>query len=1046
MQLIQRIAKEFSISQLKKVPKKNISYASFDAIKNKINKSSYTNIQKIDKYIEINKNRNKLTLKDLLYFIKHGDKPAEVESVTVYKSSNFNANWSEITHEIQIRRFLKKYPSKPIGLFSHEVIYYYQDGKIDMGKSNKTYFRPSEFKEKPQRGSVYNDLINKILDLNGDGDSSFYIYYPISLLDHFKKIEYKTTLYRDIEIDTKIYNKKIKHRLFKSNDSNTCLYSSVIDFLNTRPNNKIANSIKNKLIKNKSLAKPYTMEESIKLAIEAKSSFTFTDIINDNNITINKNSNNRFNIPLVITRFDHVEYLLNDFEKNYVTSEEYYEIKNNASFYVEKNGSLMTVDKTYAKNITDYKKIVSEWNNKNNMNLNYINHNDGVMNIINNYDYSMHRFFIDNIKDQSYYNLIDISKCYYNMMNPDINKFYNGFPSSAFLNFDISENFDIEYFNKQYDNNIIGFYQIQVVKHIKKHNILSSLLGLTINSYHVMTSEQINKLQHYIVFKFINCSIAPKIDLTCDPVLKQKIDKNNMIASDQNDKKNISIFSKMMGIWKIDGSSYKMEVKTSKDDADFVYNLYDPTKTNRRINKIKNNIFIIEDINENYKTHEHLLIYIHAYCKLNIMDTLLNVEDNDIKNIIAVKLDAIVYDKNYDIKYDNKLYKFSEDAKTNNMIKKKENINHGLDDGLDLDDLFTENERLSKETITLCSYEYTQTKQDTYFISNDNINLGFEKSFLTDQNIVPYSRVIVSIGKGGCGKTYDIIDRSSIEKSKMCYSSCSWLLITNKIKGTNIKGLSINRLTGDRCEKIKDNNIKIILLDEITLNDKKYVDQIIKEYYYAFIFLLGDVTLDGFFYQCSTPDIRVINPSKYNCQIIEYTKTYRFEKKLDNKLNILRENMNILKHNPAKLNMIKNHALELFKDRIFTREEININDDDVCISACKNNKELDEYYINKGTKPRYYIKATNYEKGMYRGAQIETKPDHANYDVKLFKSIHSFQGQELTNDNKLIINIHSNFDYQLYYTALSRSRRCDQIYIIKDSSIDPTPPKTPKTK
>ena len=101
----------------------------------------------------------------------------------------------------------------------------------------------------------------------------------------------------------------------------------------------------------------------------------------------------------------------------------------------------------------------------------------------------------------------------------------------------------------------------------------------------------------------------------------------------------------------------------------------------------------------------------------------------------------------------------------------------------------------------------------------------------------------------------------------------------------------------------------------------------------------------------------------------------------------------------------------------------------------KNNNEetrLSQYFIKKGTKEQYYIKNTDLRRGHFKGQQLETKPDHTNYEIKLFKTIHSFQGLDLNNDNKIIIHIGSNFDFNLFYTALSRARRVDQIVLLNN--------------
>jgi hypothetical protein len=77
----------------------------------------------------------------------------------------------------------------------------------------------------------------------------------------------------------------------------------------------------------------------------------------------------------------------------------------------------------------------------------------------------------------------------------------------------------------------------------------------------------------------------------------------------------------------------------------------------------------------------------------------------------------------------------------------------------------------------------------------------------------------------------------------------------------------------------------------------------------------------------------------------------------------------------------------------------------------------------------YFIKTTNIKKGEMAWAQLPGKPDHNNYLETRFRTIHSYQGLQLTHDNNIIICMDNLFDYNLIYTALSRARRVNQIYI-----------------
>ena len=149
-----------------------------------------------------------------------------------------------------------------------------------------------------------------------------------------------------------------------------------------------------------------------------------------------------------------------------------------------------------------------------------------------------------------------------------------------------------------------------------------------------------------------------------------------------------------------------------------------------------------------------------------------------------------------------------------------------------------------------------------------------------------------------------------------------------------------------------------------------------------------------------------------------------------------------------KLFHIKNYCLTLYKDSIIDIDDITFNPEDVGISSLDEMKIIEEdrltsHFIKNGAKPQYFIKKTVKDAGQLRGQQLDDEPDHDNYEMKLFKTIHSFQGLELDDNNKIVIDMRFNFDFQLFYTALSRARREDQVIIIKDDKTKPKPRRIP---
>jgi hypothetical protein len=209
--------------------------------------------------------------------------------------------------------------------------------------------------------------------------------------------------------------------------------------------------------------------------------------------------------------------------------------------------------------------------------------------------------------------------------------------------------------------------------------------------------------------------------------------------------------------------------------------------------------------------------------------------------------------------------------------------------------------------------------------------------------------------------------------------------------------------------------------------EEKDVIEAITSYTTKFIFIAGDVDYNGRFYQCNLQN-KVIVPSKIkNIQFVKYIKNYRFDNELNNLLDGLRE----CNTPEQQLNYINIHFKNNFKNKediIFDDKTIGISD----INDSKNDNGLTNYFLSKGANPQYFIKTTIFNKGEYKGAKLDRIPDHNNYECKLFKTIHSFQGLDLKHDEKIIISNKKNFDTNLWYTAFSRARRLNQITILNN--------------
>jgi len=282
-------------------------------------------------------------------------------------------------------------------------------------------------------------------------------------------------------------------------------------------------------------------------------------------------------------------------------------------------------------------------------------------------------------------------------------------------------------------------------------------------------------------------------------------------------------------------------------------------------------------------------------------------------------------------------------------------------------------------------------------------------------------------GAGGTGKTHTgLTDKGFI---KILYVAPSWKLATEKKNKYNVDVNVYARLLSDDPDQINffKRNYNIMLFDEISMLSKKAIDKLTKTYSQCKIILSGDV---GF----QLPAIKVDVDNQLSIEYLEdyvadytkeYVKNYRIQ---DNKLldlcNKVRE---IITNNHHYI-----HIKKLLHDTLPT---INIEElkniytnEDMILSATNKRKDLfTNMFKGKNEKEKYYI--TNNMNCLYHTGDIvlSDQPVKSGEARHAFTT-HSIQGE--TAEHKLFIDIKSMRTSQMIYTALSRARRLDQIYII----------------
>lgn len=813
-------------------------------------------------------------------------------------------------------------------------------------------------------------------------------------------ITFETEL-NDKQMDKiKEYTQK-QHQIYRDNEAQTCVYDGFVKYFEiNKDKNAKYKTMYNRLIKNSDkYKKEYTDETLTEIAQLCNSTISIHNLIENKTKEFNSSVMNRYNIKFINTKYNHLDLFtcLSDTTRvEVLDNNEYKQKKKDVDFYIEKNQKLYTKEMIYTKKQSEFNVIFNEWKNKNNYNSLYIDENSIFQEYITLIDFPVHIKFNDidklTLADEKDYIEIDLKKAYYNYSNKEINKYYAGLPSGSFISvsFDNSIVEQKKDFLKMFKSKMIGWFRVKFNKIDEKYKkLFNKYFGFYENETHVLFSAEIKMLydNFNIELEFIDGIYSPAVHIPFNEKFLNNDDK-------------VKHYCKAYGMFFKSNTDDITIVKPLSQDMDGYINFMCEGSSNILRN---DGCIQIERKKSKSKSWIHLAYGINGYIRALMMEKMKDVEGD----IIGLKLDSLVV------------------KKENSEIPKIINDNRFVIKDAHFIKLFSNFE--DTETIHNC-------KEDEFFIFSDDADervvYKFDKSPI-GQTIT--NKTIFLGGAGGTGKTHSIINSNCFDKNMLVYTSTSWDLIVNKSTDANIMGFSIPKLTGKLVQlnkstkKINTDKIRYIIIDEATMIHIDAYTLIRKLYPYALIFIMGDVDEDGFRYQCSVYNDFISPKLLRGCQYVKYTKNYRFDEQLNERLNKMRIYM---KKNP---NNIYNYIKKEWSDRIFKKDEVVYDDKTIGVSALNDGKrefDLTNYYLNKGAKPKYYVNNTSPTLKYKKGEVYNEKPDDKPTEIRLFNSIHSYQGRQLNDDEKIIICVNSNFDYALYYTALSRAKRVEQIHII----------------
>ena len=369
----------------------------------------------------------------------------------------------------------------------------------------------------------------------------------------------------------------------------------------------------------------------------------------------------------------------------------------------------------------------------------------------------------------------------------------------------------------------------------------------------------------------------------------------------------------------------------------------------------------------------HITAFVLAYQRLNVLDQLLSM---DINNVVRVCVDGIFYE--------------GEPVECRNVFRAKPSNKIGNEAG------------------------------DSY-ISN---GAGIEKWY--DSEIIKrdtYAKELF-LGAGGNGKThYNLTDKGLI---KPLYVAPSWKLARNKNNDYGVACQVLANVATSDPDKINMilSKYNVLIFDEVSMYSNEAKECIFEKYGQCRLIFCGDLG-----YQLPCVNAIPMNEEGFD-KITTFTKNYRCsDKALLDILETLREYI----RTGAPNDLINNYVKTTFKNlgQVLTTDEAikmyNIND--MILASTNEIKNIyTEILTGKFAAEKYYITGTN---RSYSNGDIvisETRPDNCECVVRHCFTVHSIQGE--TCETRLFIDGSKWFDDRMIYTALSRARRLDQIFIV----------------
>lgn len=429
------------------------------------------------------------------------------------------------------------------------------------------------------------------------------------------------------------------------------------------------------------------------------------------------------------------------------------------------------------------------------------------------------------------------------------------------------------------------------------------------------------------------------------------------------------------------GQQHDADKYTFSGDSEWARHLAYELGKGKVFHNDETNMITIKNPRKHIYTYHHILAFITAYTRLNILEILKDIPE---ENRVKVILDGIYYRGELD--------EITIPHKCNKEIKKH--------------DYFRQ-------------YWYHPSSIDTCnFPEYDN----------------RFTENAILSGAGGSGKTHAVFNCKSLIKP--LYVVPTHILGKQLCEKYGCHYATINRLIGDGCDsyKVKYDEPHTILIDELTMIKKSDIEKALEMYPKSLILIAGDID-ENQWYQCRNGDkgcfTELYRPSANEMRYVHFTNDYRSkDEQIKNFKLAIRDEMKRI----FTLN-IKDFDEDKFGGDIGSKMmnswiKLNANKFGLSIisakDAIKEFKSFDDVFI-AGTHATNKMLLDN----KCISGHINSKKE-INYNGEGEKrgsfTIHSYQG--LTISDKRVFIMLDTFEYAMLYTAISRCTNISQIVLV----------------